>query len=75
MYDLMSELHAQHEDLEARLAALESRLDALGTSLQALPSLITQAIHPLPPPLPPQPGAPDQGSPCRWPPVAPSDCG
>ncbi|XP_070270154.1 small conductance calcium-activated potassium channel protein 1 isoform X2 [Myotis yumanensis] len=78
MYDLMSELHAQHEDLEARLAALESRLDALGTSLQALPSLITQAIHPLPPPLPPQPGAPDQAaqsSPCRWPPVAPSDCG
>ncbi|XP_053767017.2 small conductance calcium-activated potassium channel protein 1 isoform X1 [Desmodus rotundus] len=78
MYDLMSELHAQHEDLEARLAALESRLDALGTSLQALPSLITQAICLPPPPLPPQSGPPDQAarsSPCRWPPVASSDCG
>nr|XP_019592617.1 PREDICTED: small conductance calcium-activated potassium channel protein 1 isoform X2 [Rhinolophus sinicus] len=78
MYDLMSELHAQHEDLEARLAALESRLDALGTSLQALPSLIAQAIRPLPPPLPPRPGLLDQAAqipPCQWPPVAPSDCG
>uniref|UniRef100_H0X6L0 Potassium calcium-activated channel subfamily N member 1 n=1 Tax=Otolemur garnettii TaxID=30611 RepID=H0X6L0_OTOGA len=44
MYDLVSELHAQHEELEARLAALESRLDALGASLQALPGLIVQAI-------------------------------
>ncbi|XP_036089817.1 small conductance calcium-activated potassium channel protein 1 isoform X3 [Rousettus aegyptiacus] len=79
MYDLMSELHAQHEDLEARLAALESRLDSLGTSLQALPGLIAQAIHPLhPPPLPPWPGPPDwatQNPPCQWPPVTPSDCG
>ncbi|XP_032321170.1 small conductance calcium-activated potassium channel protein 1 isoform X1 [Camelus ferus] len=80
MYDLMSELHAQHEELEARLAALESRLDALGTSLQALPGLIAQAIHPPPPTLPPQPGPGplDQvaWSPPRWwPPVAPSDCG
>ncbi|XP_066109381.1 small conductance calcium-activated potassium channel protein 1 isoform X2 [Saccopteryx bilineata] len=78
MYDLMSELHAQHEDLEARLAALESRLDALGTSLQALPSLITQAICLPPPPLPLQPGPPDQAarsSLCQWPPMAPSDCG
>uniref|UniRef100_A0A2K6M4F6 Potassium calcium-activated channel subfamily N member 1 n=1 Tax=Rhinopithecus bieti TaxID=61621 RepID=A0A2K6M4F6_RHIBE len=68
MYDLVSELHAQHEELEARLATLESRLDALGTSLQALPGLIAQAIRPPPPPLPPR-------SPCRWTPVAPSDCG
>ncbi|KAG8517291.1 Small conductance calcium-activated potassium channel protein 1 [Galemys pyrenaicus] len=78
MYDLMSELHAQHEELEARLAALESRLDALGASLQALPSLIAQAIRPPPPPLPPRPGPPDQAArspPCRWLPVAPSDCG
>ncbi|XP_054434694.1 small conductance calcium-activated potassium channel protein 1 isoform X1 [Pteronotus mesoamericanus] len=78
MYDLMSELHAQHEDLEARLAALESRLDALGTSLQALPSLITQAIRLPHPPLPPQSGPQDQAarsSPCRWPPMASSDCG
>ncbi|XP_023390327.1 small conductance calcium-activated potassium channel protein 1 isoform X3 [Pteropus medius] len=79
MYDLMSELHAQHEDLEARLAALESRLDSLGTSLQALPGLIAQAIHPLPPPpLPPWPGPPDwatRNPPCQRPPVTPSDCG
>ncbi|XP_019497346.1 PREDICTED: small conductance calcium-activated potassium channel protein 1 isoform X3 [Hipposideros armiger] len=78
MYDLMSELHAQHEDLEARLAALESRLDALSTSLQALPGLIAQAIRPLPPPLPPRPGLLDQAAqspPCQWPPVASSDCG
>ncbi|XP_029774791.1 small conductance calcium-activated potassium channel protein 1 isoform X5 [Suricata suricatta] len=80
MYDLMSELHAQHEELEARLAALESRLDALGASLQALPGLIAQAIRPPPPPLPPRPGpgALDQAArspPCRWPPMAPSDCG
>ncbi|XP_008574918.1 PREDICTED: small conductance calcium-activated potassium channel protein 1 isoform X1 [Galeopterus variegatus] len=80
MYDVVSELHAQHEELEARLAALESRLDALGTSLQALPGLIAQAIRPPPPPLPPRPspGPPDQATrspPCRWPPVAPSDCG
>nr|XP_025741414.1 small conductance calcium-activated potassium channel protein 1 [Callorhinus ursinus] len=80
LYDLMSELHAQHEELEARLAALESRLDALGTSLQALPGLIAQAIRPPPPPLPPRPGPGplDQAArspPCRWPPVAPSDCG
>ncbi|XP_037362043.1 small conductance calcium-activated potassium channel protein 1 isoform X2 [Talpa occidentalis] len=80
MYDLMSELHAQHEELEARLAALESRLDALGASLQALPSLIAQAIRPPPPPLPPRPvlGPPDQAArspPCRWLPVAPSNCG
>ncbi|XP_053440821.1 small conductance calcium-activated potassium channel protein 1 isoform X1 [Nycticebus coucang] len=80
MYDLVSELHAQHEELEARLAALESRLDALGASLQALPSLIVQAIRPPPPPLPPRPspGLPDQATqspPCRWAPMAPSDCG
>ncbi|KAK2087709.1 hypothetical protein P7K49_033616 [Saguinus oedipus] len=80
MYDLVSELHAQHEELEARLATLESRLDALGASLQALPGLIAQAIRPPPPPLPPRPspGLPDQAarsSPCRWPPVATSDCG
>ncbi|KAG5208514.1 hypothetical protein JEQ12_016079 [Ovis aries] len=80
MYDLMSELHAQHEELEARLAALESRLDALGTSLQALPGLIAQAIHPPPPALPPWPGSGplDQvarSPPHWWPPVAPSDCG
>ncbi|XP_078217919.1 small conductance calcium-activated potassium channel protein 1 isoform X4 [Callithrix jacchus] len=80
MYDLVSELHAQHEELEARLATLESRLDALGASLQALPGLIAQAIRPPPPPLPPRPGPgpPDQAarsSPCRWPPVATSDCG
>ncbi|XP_011781301.1 PREDICTED: small conductance calcium-activated potassium channel protein 1 [Colobus angolensis palliatus] len=80
MYDLVSELHAQHEELEARLATLESRLDALGTSLQALPSLIAQAIRPPPPPLPPRPGPGPQdqaarSSPCRWTPVAPSDCG
>ncbi|XP_043442939.1 small conductance calcium-activated potassium channel protein 1 isoform X3 [Prionailurus bengalensis] len=80
MYDLMSELHAQHEELEARLAALESRLDALGASLQALPGLIAQAIRPPPPPLPPRPGPGplDQAArspPCRWPPMAPSDCG
>ena len=80
MYDPMSELHAQHEELEVRLAALESRLDALGTSLQALPGLIAQAIRPPPPPLPPRPGPgpSDQvtrSSPHRWPPVAPSDCG
>nr|XP_017501882.2 small conductance calcium-activated potassium channel protein 1 isoform X3 [Manis javanica] len=80
MYDLMSELHAQHEELEARLAALESRLDALGTSLQALPSLIAQAIHPPPAPQPsrPSPGPPDKvvQSPRHWwPPTAPSDCG
>ncbi|XP_047632531.1 small conductance calcium-activated potassium channel protein 1 isoform X2 [Phacochoerus africanus] len=80
MYDLMSELHAQHEELEVRLAALESRLDALGTSLQALPGLIAQAIRPPPPPLPPRPGPgpSDQvtrSSPHRWQPVAPSDCG
>ncbi|XP_044804255.1 small conductance calcium-activated potassium channel protein 1 isoform X3 [Bubalus bubalis] len=80
MYDLMSELHAQHEELEARLAALESRLDALGTSLQALPGLIAQAIRPPPPALPPWPGSGplDQvarSPPHWWPPVAPSDCG
>ncbi|XP_004688677.1 PREDICTED: small conductance calcium-activated potassium channel protein 1 isoform X2 [Condylura cristata] len=80
MYDLMSELHAQHEELEARLAALESRLDALAASLQALPSLIAQAIRPPPPALPPRPvpGPPDPAarSPsCRWLPMAPSDCG
>ncbi|KAI4541840.1 hypothetical protein MG293_008982 [Ovis ammon polii] len=80
MYDLMSELHAQHEELEARLAALESRLDALGTSLQALPGLIAQAIRPPPPALPPWPdsGPLDQvarSPPHWWPPVAPSDCG
>ncbi|XP_030676294.1 small conductance calcium-activated potassium channel protein 1 isoform X2 [Nomascus leucogenys] len=80
MYDLVSELHAQHEELEARLATLESRLDALGASLQALPGLIAQAIRPPPPPLPPRPspGPQDQAarsSPCRWTPVAPSDCG
>ncbi|KAL4673730.1 hypothetical protein H8959_017664 [Pygathrix nigripes] len=80
MYDLVSELHAQHEELEARLATLESRLDALGTSLQALPGLIAQAIRPPPPPLPPRPGPGPQdqaarSSPCRWTPVAPSDCG
>ncbi|XP_034513942.1 small conductance calcium-activated potassium channel protein 1 isoform X1 [Ailuropoda melanoleuca] len=80
LYDLMSELHAQHEELEARLAALESRLDALGASLQALPGLITQAIRPPPPPLPPRPGPGplDQAArspPCQWPPMAPSDCG
>ncbi|XP_024850552.1 small conductance calcium-activated potassium channel protein 1 [Bos taurus] len=80
MYDLMSELHAQHEELEARLAALESRLDALGTSLQALPGLIAQAIRPPPPTLPPWPGSGplDQvarSPPHWWPPVAPSDCG
>ncbi|XP_012509584.1 PREDICTED: small conductance calcium-activated potassium channel protein 1 [Propithecus coquereli] len=80
MYDLVSELHAQHEELEARLARLESRLDALGASLQALPGLIAQAIRPPPPPLPPRPGPglPDQAArspPCRWAPVAPSDCG
>ncbi|XP_074240497.1 small conductance calcium-activated potassium channel protein 1 [Saimiri boliviensis] len=80
MYDLVSELHAQHEELEARLATLESRLDTLGASLQALPGLIAQAIRPPPPPLPPRPGPgpPDQAarsSPCRWPPVATSDCG
>ncbi|XP_024093624.2 small conductance calcium-activated potassium channel protein 1 isoform X1 [Pongo abelii] len=80
MYDLVSELHAQHEELEARLATLESRLDALGASLQALPGLIAQAIRPPPPPLPPRPGPGPQdqaarSSPCRWTPVAPSDCG
>ncbi|XP_069349889.1 small conductance calcium-activated potassium channel protein 1 isoform X3 [Eulemur rufifrons] len=80
MYDLVSELHAQHEELEARLAALESRLDALGASLQALPGLIAQAIRPPPPPLPPRPGPGplDQAArspPCLWAPVAPSDCG
>ncbi|XP_058513846.1 small conductance calcium-activated potassium channel protein 1 [Ochotona princeps] len=80
MYDLVSELHAQQEDLEARLLALESRLDALSSSLQALPGLIAQAIRPLPPPLPPWlgPGTPDQAAwspPCSWPPVSPSDCG
>ncbi|XP_047387308.1 small conductance calcium-activated potassium channel protein 1 isoform X2 [Sciurus carolinensis] len=80
MYDLVSELHAQQEELEVRLAALESRLDALGTSLQALPGLIAQAIRPPPPPLPPRPGPglPDQAAqspPCRWAHVAPSDCG
>ncbi|XP_040846758.1 small conductance calcium-activated potassium channel protein 1 isoform X1 [Ochotona curzoniae] len=80
MYDLVSELHAQQEDLEARLLALESRLDALSSSLQALPGLIAQAIRPLPPPLPSRlcPGTPDQAArspPCSWPPVSPSDCG
>ncbi|XP_061044619.1 small conductance calcium-activated potassium channel protein 1 isoform X2 [Eubalaena glacialis] len=80
MYNLMSELHAQHEELEARLAALESRLDALGASLQALPGLIAQAIRPPPPPLPPRPGSGplDQvarSPPHRRPPTAPSDCG
>ncbi|XP_045409517.1 small conductance calcium-activated potassium channel protein 1 isoform X3 [Lemur catta] len=80
MYDLVSELHAQHEELEARLAALESHLDALGASLQALPGLIAQAIRPPLPPLPPRPGPgpPDQAAqspPCLWAPVAPSDCG
>ncbi|XP_068836720.1 small conductance calcium-activated potassium channel protein 1 isoform X2 [Capricornis sumatraensis] len=80
MYDLMSELHAQHEELEARLAALESRLDALGTSLQALPGLIAQAIRPPPPALPPWPGSGPLDQVARslphwWPPVAPSDCG
>nr|XP_023418839.1 small conductance calcium-activated potassium channel protein 1 [Cavia porcellus] len=37
MYELLSELHGQHEELEARLAMLEARLDSLGASLQALP--------------------------------------
>uniref|UniRef100_A0A8C9KN24 Potassium calcium-activated channel subfamily N member 1 n=1 Tax=Panthera tigris altaica TaxID=74533 RepID=A0A8C9KN24_PANTA len=47
---------------------------------QALPGLIAQAIRPPPPPLPPRPGPGplDQAArspPCRWPPMAPSDCG
>ncbi|XP_064137033.1 small conductance calcium-activated potassium channel protein 1 [Loxodonta africana] len=79
MYDLVAELHAQHEDLETRLAALESRLDALAASLQALPDLVAQAIHPPPPPLPPRPGpgppASAAWSPSSWrPPATSSDC-
>ncbi|KAM6219676.1 small conductance calcium-activated potassium channel protein 1 [Rhynchocyon petersi] len=80
MYDLVAELHAQHEDLESRLTALESRLDALAASLQALPGLVAQAICLPPPPLPPRPG-PGHPAPATWSPlsrrlpVAPSDCG
>ncbi|XP_076975763.1 small conductance calcium-activated potassium channel protein 1 isoform X1 [Tamandua tetradactyla] len=55
MCDLVSELQAQQEALDWRLAALESRLDALEASLQALPGLVAQAICP-PTPLRPQPG-------------------
>ncbi|XP_021106833.1 small conductance calcium-activated potassium channel protein 1 isoform X1 [Heterocephalus glaber] len=74
MYELLSELHAQHEELEARLAALEARLDLLGASLQALPGLIVQATRPPPTPRP-RPGPAAPSSPCRWPPAGPSDCG
>ncbi|XP_042637526.1 small conductance calcium-activated potassium channel protein 1 [Orycteropus afer afer] len=79
MYELVMELHAQHEDLESRLATLESRLDALAASLQALPGLVAQAIRPLPPPLPPRP-SPGPQAPAAWSPssrqlpMAPSDC-
>lgn len=74
MYELLSGLHAQHEELEARLAALEGRLDSLGASLQALPSLVAQAAWPPPPPRPgPGPAAPSL--PRCWPPAGPSDCG
>lgn len=70
MFDLLSQLHAQHEELEARLLALERRLDALGASLRTLPGLIAQAVRPLPRP------RPGTRSPlCAWPPVAASDCG
>ncbi|XP_069915623.1 small conductance calcium-activated potassium channel protein 1 isoform X1 [Oryctolagus cuniculus] len=70
MFDLLSQLHAQHEELDARLLALERRLDALGASLRTLPGLIAQAMRPPPRP---RPGA--RSPPCAWPPVAASDCG
>ncbi|XP_023562987.1 small conductance calcium-activated potassium channel protein 1 isoform X1 [Octodon degus] len=72
MYELLSELHAQHEELEARLAALEARLDSLGVSLQALPSLVAQATRPPPPP---RPGPAAPSPPHRWLPTSSSDCG
>ncbi|XP_063131737.1 small conductance calcium-activated potassium channel protein 1 isoform X2 [Rattus norvegicus] len=76
-YEVVSELQAQQEELEARLAALESRLDVLGASLQALPSLIAQAICPLPPPWPgPSHLTTAAQSPqSHWLPTTASDCG
>lgn len=75
MYELLSELHGQHEELEARLAMLEARLDSLGASLQALPGLVAQATRPLSPRPGPGPGPAALSPPHRWLPTGPSDCG